>query len=333
MSFARTCKAKLVVAISAMLLLPGTGYSQSESPAENLNSVRTEFGLPEKDIGRCSHASGARLNAACKEDSVSTELLALGERGDLIARAREQALEILQVPNACAAWFQESEADAATSRLSTWIADSSRCVITKFDWIAPPSLTFHTEIPYTEQVVRFAPSRLASTKVAWVRHAPLRFAPLRFALLRNAPVRSAPLSCAPLRCASSRFALRRFASLKSRSALGCSRLHWFQTPTPSFSFARCSGFDVVPPCRWAALQHFNDKLALDSPAIIRRTSRIEERFATRQRGRLVSTTSMKASANLSGASFPRPNQCCLETPSLALVKVCLPAGQVSCTQR
>ncbi len=113
MSFARTCKAKLVVAISAMLLLQGTGYSQSESPAENLNSVRTEFGLAEKDIDRCSQASGARLNAACNEDSLSTELLALGERGDLIARTREQALEILLVPNACAAWFQESEPDAA----------------------------------------------------------------------------------------------------------------------------------------------------------------------------------------------------------------------------
>src|SRR5260370_30686682 len=94
MSFARTCKAKLVVAISAMLLLQGTGYSQSESPAENLNSVRTEFGLAEKDIDRCSQASGARLNAACNEDSFSTQQVPLREPGSLTARARAPALAI-----------------------------------------------------------------------------------------------------------------------------------------------------------------------------------------------------------------------------------------------
>lgn len=108
----RACKAKIVVGISAMLLLQESGYSQSESFAWHPGSVRTEFALAAENIDRCSHNSRARLNVGCKDDDVSTELLALGERGDLMARAREQALEILQGQNACAGWFQESDPDA-----------------------------------------------------------------------------------------------------------------------------------------------------------------------------------------------------------------------------
>jgi hypothetical protein len=79
---ARIYKAKTVVAILAMLLFQGNVYSQSEFTQRN-------------------------------EDSVSDELRSLGQRGDKIARARQQALEILQTQNACAAWFQESDPDAA----------------------------------------------------------------------------------------------------------------------------------------------------------------------------------------------------------------------------
>jgi hypothetical protein len=109
----RTHKAKIVVAISAVLLFQGAGYSQSESPARNLSAVRTEFGLAAQDIDRCSDNNGARLNAACNGDNVSAELLAMGQRGDQIARARQEALEVLQAQNGCAAWFQESDPDAA----------------------------------------------------------------------------------------------------------------------------------------------------------------------------------------------------------------------------
>jgi hypothetical protein len=47
------------------------------------------------------------------EDRVVLELSALGKRGDTIARAREQVLDILRTGNACAAWFQEVDPDAA----------------------------------------------------------------------------------------------------------------------------------------------------------------------------------------------------------------------------
>jgi hypothetical protein len=47
------------------------------------------------------------------DDPVALELSTLGEKGDTIARARRQALEILQNGNACTAWFQEADPAAA----------------------------------------------------------------------------------------------------------------------------------------------------------------------------------------------------------------------------
>ena len=89
----RTCKTKIVVAMSAMLLFRAVGYPQSESTARNFSAARTAVGLPAEDIDGCSHDSVTRPNAACSEDNVSTELLAMRERGDRIAHARRQALE------------------------------------------------------------------------------------------------------------------------------------------------------------------------------------------------------------------------------------------------
>ena len=50
---------------------------------------------------------------AKQEECIALELSALGKRGDTIARAREQILEILQPGNACSAWFQEADSDPA----------------------------------------------------------------------------------------------------------------------------------------------------------------------------------------------------------------------------
>jgi hypothetical protein len=56
-----------------------------------------------------SHSESASNNDAL----VVLELSALGKRGDTIARAREQVLDILRNGNACTAWFQEVDPDAA----------------------------------------------------------------------------------------------------------------------------------------------------------------------------------------------------------------------------
>ncbi|HEY6269139.1 MAG TPA: hypothetical protein VIX11_12630 [Candidatus Acidoferrum sp.] len=52
-------------------------------------------------------------SASNNDERVLLELSALGKRGDTIARAREQVLDILQNGNSCSAWFQEADPDAA----------------------------------------------------------------------------------------------------------------------------------------------------------------------------------------------------------------------------
>jgi hypothetical protein len=47
------------------------------------------------------------------DERVVLELSALGKQGEEIARARGQALEILEQDNACTAWFKESDPDPA----------------------------------------------------------------------------------------------------------------------------------------------------------------------------------------------------------------------------
>jgi hypothetical protein len=79
---ARIFKAKTVVAILAVLFFQGAASSQSTFTQRS-------------------------------ENGVSDELRSLGQRGDKIARARQQALEILQTSNGCADWFQVSDPDAA----------------------------------------------------------------------------------------------------------------------------------------------------------------------------------------------------------------------------
>ena len=47
------------------------------------------------------------------DDAISRELSAMGRRGNEVARARAEVLEILSEDNACSAWFRETEPDAA----------------------------------------------------------------------------------------------------------------------------------------------------------------------------------------------------------------------------
>ena len=47
------------------------------------------------------------------EDAVLEELTAIGERGLIIERARQEVVEILEGHNRCAAWFVQAEPDAA----------------------------------------------------------------------------------------------------------------------------------------------------------------------------------------------------------------------------
>ena len=59
--------------------------------------------------------SATRLVTDCEAaaDQVAAELLSVGKRGEIIARARASVLEILQNDNACSAWFRELDFDTA----------------------------------------------------------------------------------------------------------------------------------------------------------------------------------------------------------------------------
>lgn len=64
----------------------------------------------------CLLSTGIQSYSECPsnyEERVALELSALGKRGDAIARARRQVLEILQPGNGCSAWFLETDSDPA----------------------------------------------------------------------------------------------------------------------------------------------------------------------------------------------------------------------------
>jgi hypothetical protein len=78
-SFARRLKAIAAVAILSMVIAPRSANSESASP----------------------------------EDQVRFELAAMGKYGAVVARVREQTLEVLQGENGCSTWFREADPDAA----------------------------------------------------------------------------------------------------------------------------------------------------------------------------------------------------------------------------
>lgn len=64
---------------------------------------------------RACMSGASSLPVECYEPStrLTIELSGLGTRGDLIARVREQTLEILEEENTCTAWFEEVEPSIA----------------------------------------------------------------------------------------------------------------------------------------------------------------------------------------------------------------------------
>jgi hypothetical protein len=139
-----------------LLLIPDASYPQDRCPATDLGASASTINL-QYDSAFCaldeepaplaqrillarescesSPRAGwpseiCRLNGAaaptCASDDerIHSQLLALGRRGETIARIRQQVLEILQNSNACAAWYQQMDADpAATFRSLVFVLD------------------------------------------------------------------------------------------------------------------------------------------------------------------------------------------------------------------
>jgi hypothetical protein len=72
----------------------------------------------------CSLSSLAQFGCNAPGDPVPGDLAAMGRTGQIILRARERVLEILQTENACSGWFREKDSNpAATFRTLTFEVD------------------------------------------------------------------------------------------------------------------------------------------------------------------------------------------------------------------
>lgn len=124
MSYAQdTCLSENLAASTASITLPSDSAfcAQDEEPAPL--ALRVLFArescesLPRAGWAHdiCARNSGAALSCTNEEQRIHLQLLAMGRRGETIARIRQQVLEILQNNDACAAWYQLVDPDAAAT--------------------------------------------------------------------------------------------------------------------------------------------------------------------------------------------------------------------------
>ena len=102
----------------------------SDIPA--LGSSLPSFGQPLKTADRpvpsapCNLATQALHPCSASNDIVRDDLNAMGKQGQIILRARDKVLEILQTENTCSAWYRTKDRDpAATFRALTFALDRS----------------------------------------------------------------------------------------------------------------------------------------------------------------------------------------------------------------
>ena len=86
-------------------------HAESPPKPRRLSGVRAA--LCAVSMFSIAMAPQAARSQSATPDDVSTELTALGERGEVISRVREQTLGILDSDNSCSAWFREIAPDTA----------------------------------------------------------------------------------------------------------------------------------------------------------------------------------------------------------------------------
>jgi len=82
----------------------------SARETDHADKLCAELALDRSSVGSPWRAD---IREKENEDAVLEELTAMGERGLIIERARQEVVEILEGPNRCAAWFEQAEPDAA----------------------------------------------------------------------------------------------------------------------------------------------------------------------------------------------------------------------------
>ena len=95
-----------------------------------LGSPLPSFGQPLKTADRpapsapCNLATQAMHPCSASSDIVRDDLNGMGKQGQVILRARDKVLEILQTENTCSAWYRTTDPDAAaTFRTLTFALD------------------------------------------------------------------------------------------------------------------------------------------------------------------------------------------------------------------
>lgn len=149
-------RAAIAALLLYLLLIPDASYPQDQCLLRNLAASASASSLPYQSAlcdqeeeaaplaqrillasescetlpragwtnGICMRGDAAATGCRNDEERTQMLLLAMGRRGETIARIRQQVLEILQNRNACSAWYHEVDPDpAATFRSLLFVLD------------------------------------------------------------------------------------------------------------------------------------------------------------------------------------------------------------------
>lgn len=97
------------------LIFPGASYTQTIVSFYRMSSLHAGVDDARSETNPCSSHNVNQPLSTCSaaDEWMSQELSSLGPRGEVIARVREQTLQILQSDNACKAWFEGADPDIA----------------------------------------------------------------------------------------------------------------------------------------------------------------------------------------------------------------------------
>jgi hypothetical protein len=101
--------------VSSALIFPRASYSQTMMPLYRTSSLHLGVDDTRNGADPCGKYNSSQPIPNCDSAEIwmSQELSSLGPRGELIARVRNQTLQILQSDNSCKTWFEEADPNAA----------------------------------------------------------------------------------------------------------------------------------------------------------------------------------------------------------------------------
>lgn len=147
--------------------LSSAANASSSNPVNSLDSFPSDIpalGAPLPSFGQplltadrpappCNLATQAMHPCSASSDIVRDDLNTMGKQGQIILRAREKVLEILQTENTCSAWYRTKDPDAAaTFRTLTFALDRKADLYVRAT--PEPGGALLIRNPYVAQVVQ-----------------------------------------------------------------------------------------------------------------------------------------------------------------------------------